>query len=160
MKKKSTGLFSKKVLAGAAIAALAVSLYLFIILTGTGFSSQTQKTPKAFITVLSAGMIPTANIQLLEVSPTPTSNPAITYDGIAINSYVSIEGTEGSGLRIRSLPGLSSDTEFIANESEVYIVIGGPKNADDMLWWNLATPYDETRQGWAASGFLTPIQDN
>jgi len=84
---------------------------------------------------------------------TPTLNPTI----ININGYAQITGTGGDGLRIRSAPGLNSDTVFRGEESEVFVVKDGPQNADGYAWWYLVAPYDDTRAGWAAADFLAVV---
>ena len=64
---------------------------------------------------------------------------------------------EGEGLRIRSAPGLTSDTVFRGEESEVFLVQEGPQSADGYTWWHLVAPYDETRNGWAVADFLVAV---
>lgn len=151
--------FPKWIFLVAAITALLTLLYIFIALNGKTYSSTLEKTPRANLTVVAAISIPTLDNSLLTITPTPTVDSSQTVNGIAARNYVKIQGTSGVGLRIRSAPGLTSETNFIANESEVFIVIGGPRNADDLVWWQLTTPYDENRQGWAAADYLVPIDD-
>ena len=68
-----------------------------------------------------------------------------------------INGTEGAGLRIRSAPGLNSDTVFRGEEAETFKVNDGPKQADGYTWWYVVAPFDETRAGWAAADFLAVV---
>jgi hypothetical protein len=93
--------------------------------------------------------------------PQPTATPAGTLTPppgqIAISAYVQIKGTEGSGLRIRSAPGLNSDTVFRGEEAETFQVKEGPQQADGYTWWYLVAPYDDTRAGWAAADFLAVV---
>ena len=94
--------------------------------------------------------------------PTPTIDPFATATspaGIAVGNYVQITGTEGQGLRIRANPGLSGEFEFLAYDSEVFVVQDGPREVDGYVWWYLVAPYDETRVGWAAADFLTYIPE-
>lgn len=156
MKTKSK-LVNRWVLIGASIIAAAILLYIAILLAGSNYSKYAQTTPLAQITVLAAGEIPTPDIRLLEITSTPTQSETKVSNGIAIGDYVKIEGTAGSGLRIRSGPGLNTDTVFVANESDVYVVLEGPEKVDDLVWWKLTTPYDDTRQGWAAADYLSRI---
>ena len=83
-------------------------------------------------------------------SPTP---PA----GLAIGNYVQISGTEGQGLRIRAEPGLDGNFQFLAYDSEVFLIQDGPREVDGYVWWYLVAPYDETRVGWAAADFLSYV---
>ncbi len=97
----------------------------------------------------------------LTPSPVPTAGPAgtpgATNGQIAVGTYVQITGTEGAGLRIRSAPGLNSDTVFRGEEAETFRVQDGPKEADGHTWWYLVAPYDQTRAGWAAADFLSAV---
>jgi hypothetical protein len=64
------------------------------------------------------------------------------------------------GLRgndIRAEPGLDGSFQFLAYDSEVFLVRDGPREVDGYTWWYLVAPYDETRVGWAAADFLTYI---
>lgn len=159
MKNKQPAVITKWVILGAVSVAALVILYIFLIINGDNYSSSLTKTPRANLTVVAALSIPTMDIGYLTITPTPTIDPGEVVDGISAQKYVKIEGTSGVGLRIRSAPGKNTDTKFIANESEVFIVIGGPQYADDLVWWELTTPYDDTRQGWAAADYLVPLEN-
>lgn len=94
--------------------------------------------------------------------PTPTIDPfasPTSPSGIAIGNYAQITGTEGQGLRIRAEPGLGGEFQFLAYDSEVFVVQDGPREVDGYVWWYLVAPYDETRVGWAAADFLTYIPE-
>lgn len=94
--------------------------------------------------------------------PTPTIDPFATPTspaGVAIGNYVQISGTEGQGLRIRAEPGLGGEFQFLAYDSEVFVVQDGPREVDGYVWWYLVAPYDETRVGWAAADFLSYIPE-
>lgn len=94
-------------------------------------------------------------------APQPTATPAGTLtpppNQIAVGAYVQITGTEGAGLRIRSAPGLNSDTVFRGEEAETFQVKDGPQQTDGYTWWYLVAPYDDTRAGWAAADFLAVV---
>jgi hypothetical protein len=94
--------------------------------------------------------------------PTPTIDPFATATspaGLATGNYVQISGTEGQGLRIRAQPGLGGEFQFLAYDSEVFILQDGPREVDGYVWWYLVAPYDETRVGWAAADFLSYIPE-
>jgi hypothetical protein len=94
--------------------------------------------------------------------PTPTIDPFATPTapaGIAIGNYVQITGTDGQGLRIRAEPGLGGEFQFLAYDSEVFVIQDGPREVDGYVWWYLVAPYDDTRVGWAAADFLTYIPE-
>ena len=92
-------------------------------------------------------------------SPAPTATAAGTAapQGMAIGAYVQISGTEGAGLRIRSAPGLNSDTVFLGEEAETFKVQDGPQEAEGHTWWYIVAPFDESRAGWAAADYLTVV---
>jgi len=96
------------------------------------------------------------------VTAAPTVDPLLVTptaaaDQISIGGYVQISGTEGEGLRIRSAPGLNSETVFRGEEAEVFTVVDGPREADGHVWWYVVAQYDDTRAGWAAAEFLTVV---
>lgn len=78
--------------------------------------------------------------------------------GIGVGIFVQISGTEGNGLRLRKDPGTKADILFLGYESEVFKVTNGPADMDGYTWWHLTAPYDENRNGWAASNYLTVIE--
>jgi hypothetical protein len=92
-------------------------------------------------------------------SPTPTSLFFLPDGVIGIGAYVTVTGTDGAGLRMRGEPGLSGTVNFTALDSEVFLVIDGPVEADGYIWWHLEAPYDQTRNGWSAGDFLTPLEE-
>ncbi len=87
------------------------------------------------------------------ILPTPE-----IIDGIQVGSVVQIFGTEGVGLKLRRSAGILAEQISVALDSEVYEVTDGPIVADDYIWWQLTSPYDTQRSGWAVSQYLTPIQ--
>lgn len=152
-------MINKKVILGAVVVAIVFLLYIYLLLTGLSFRQKNRTTPIANLTVMTAAVVPTIDNNLLFITPTSTSSPNIEVDGISIGTYVKIDGTGGIGLRIRKGPGTSNDVVFLANESEVFFVIDGPTEKDEMLWWQLQAPYDDGRAGWASADFLVPIKE-
>ncbi len=92
-------------------------------------------------------------------SPTPTSIFFLPEGVIGVGAYVQVIGTEGAGLRMRADPGLDTAIKFTAMDAEVFLVIDGPVEIDGYTWWHLEAPYDQTRSGWSAGDFLTPIEE-
>jgi hypothetical protein len=93
------------------------------------------------------------------VTPTldPFATPVIDQTVINIDGYVQITGTGSDGLRIRSAPGLNTETVFRGEDAEVFLVKDGPQTADGHTWWYVVAPYDDTRAGWAAAEFLAVV---
>jgi hypothetical protein len=148
----------KKILIGGFVAAGIILFYLYLLLNGMAYQEQASATSKANLEVIPADHIPTPDRRLLVIPPTATPKTDGEVNGISVQRYVKIEGTGGLGLRIRNEPGIDSEVQFIANESEVFIVIGGPEEKDGIIWWQLSTPYDETRNGWASSDYLSAVE--
>lgn len=90
-------------------------------------------------------------------TPDPLASPTFDPETVHIEGYVQITGTGGDGLRIRSSPGLNTETVFRGEEAEVFLVKDGPQEVDGYTWWYLVAPYDDTRAGWAASEFLAVV---
>ena len=152
-------IFNKFTIIGGVVITLVLALYAFLLLTGTQFKDAGNSTPVAALTVIPAGAIPTQDLSLLVQTPTPTLVPEVVdQKGIGIGKYVQITGTGGAGLRFREGAGTTFTTKFLANESEVFKVIGGPVTADDIAWYQLVAPYDEARQGWASAEYLVIIE--
>lgn len=113
--------------------------------------------PTAVITFIAAPSKTTAPLPDLLSTPTLSPSEAVIIDGIGKGLYVQIKGTGGSGLRLRAAASTTAEVRFLGYESEVFLVTEGPKNADGIVWWYLTAPYDETRSGWAASNYLSPV---
>lgn len=97
------------------------------------------------------------------VTPPPTLDPLLAGTAtlapnvIGVGGYVQITGTEGDGLRLRTVAGLNGEPAFLGFDEEVFQVIDGPQDSDGYVWWYLVAPYDEARAGWAVADFLVAI---
>jgi hypothetical protein len=132
---------------------LLISTLIMIGWTSPRFSPEVGFAP-ADLTMIPA---PTHTPNATSIPADPNATPTLAPNTMGIGGYVQINGTDGEGLRIRSAPGLTSDTVFFGGESEVFVVRDGPKTADNYTWWYLVAPYDETRAGWAAADFLSVV---
>ena len=143
------------------LGALALAgILLLITAVAIGLTSARRSADVGFVPA-NATVIP-APTGTSGAPPTPTIDPFATPTspaGIAIGNYVQITGTEGQGLRIRAEPGLGGEFQFLAFDSEVFVVQDGPREVDGYVWWYLVAPYDESRVGWAAADFLTYIPE-
>jgi hypothetical protein len=128
-----------------------------LYLTRSQSSLQSQVTA-AFVIILAPTASPSPpgfDLQATQNAPTvPAPPPGI----IASGAYVQIVGTGGTGLRLRSEPGLSGEVQLLGSEAEVFRVQDGPAEKDGYTWWFLVGPFDETRQGWAVSNYLEVVQ--
>ena len=150
-------LFNRWVILGALILA---GLLLLITAIAIGLTAASSTSDIGFVPA-NLTVIP-APTGTSSAPPTPTIDPFATATspaGIAIGNYVQITGTEGQGLRIRAQPGLDGEFQFLAYDSEVFVVQDGPREVDGYVWWYLVAPYDETRVGWAAADFLAYVPE-
>jgi len=149
---------NKRVVIGAIITFSVILLYGFLTLNGVAYQKTIRGQTTAYITVIAPASIPTQDLSLLFVTPTPTVDPSFgDLSGIGIGKFVQITGTDGAGLKIREQPGTASKVNFIASDLEAFQVLDGPVKLDDIIWWNIVTPYDSSRQGWAAAPYLAII---
>lgn len=150
---------NKRVIIGAAFVAILLAIYGILTLNGINYQKSEVAQATANLTVIAPESIPTQDLSLLVATPTPTPDTSLgDLKGIQIGKYVQISGTNGSGLKIRGEPGLNTQMNFLANDSEIFQVMDGPVKQDDLIWWKLVTPYDQARLGWAAADFLTLIE--
>jgi hypothetical protein len=148
-------LFNKWVILGALFL---TGFLLLITALSIGLTAAHQSSEVGFAPA-DVTMIP-ASTSTSSAPPTPTIDPFASPTapaGVAIGNYVQISGTEGQGLRIRKDPGLDGEFEFLAYDSEVFVVQDGPREVDGYVWWHLVAPYDDTRVGWAAADFLSYV---
>lgn len=127
------------------------------------FLGRSEEPPAEVTPVLTMIAAPTQTPEptLAPSTPTPSEPTVIVLpEGeIGVGIYVQVSGTDGAGLRMRSEPGLNGMVNFTALDSEAFLVIDGPVEADGYTWWHLEAPYDQTRNGWSAGDFLSPIEE-
>ena len=140
-------------------ALLLLSLYL---LSSTRNTAVANSAPTAVLTVVSLPSptpLPPSVTPSTPTTPTLTPPPAAPPGEISVGSYVQITGTGGDGLRLRTEPGLSSEVRFLGLDSEVFEVRDGPREIEGHTWWYLVAPFEENRNGWAVSGYLSVVQN-
>ncbi len=71
-----------------------------------------------------------------------------------VGDYVEVVGTGGEGLRLRNAPAINADVNLLAYDNEVFQIRQGPQDADGHTWYELISPSDSTRKGWAVADFL------
>ena len=108
-----------------------------------------------------AGPLPTGDLRLATPTPTATSTPTVTplplppsTGKIDIGSRVQVNGTGAAGLNLRAAPGTRSERVTIAAEGSLFIVAGGPQEADGLTWWLLKDETNPEREGWGAANYL------
>lgn len=98
----------------------------------------------------SAGTVPLPTFALegptlppIILSPTPLS--------ITMGSPVIVNA---EGLNVRPEPGLDNTPLFNAALGEGFNIVGGPLQAAGLTWWEIQSPDDPSRRGWAAADYL------
>lgn len=110
------------------------------------------------------GPLPTAELRLATPTPTATPTPVptptpipptpVSAAGIGIGSRVRVSGTGAAGLNLRAAPGAAGERVAVAAEGSVFIVAGGPQEADELTWWLLKDEVNPEREGWGAANYL------
>ena len=167
MNKSSGHFINYKVVIGAIVFGVGIFAVLVAILWSAKTSLIAQAPSTAILKVIEAptqtpfGLVPTP-------TPTPTSIPTSSSPAgptpvgsglIAVGNYVKVSGTEGEGLRLHSTAGVSSKVNYVAIESELFLVKDGPIEADGYVWWELEDPYTSNAVGWGVSNYLAVVQN-
>ena len=98
-----------------------------------------------------AAPLPSATVTVTATPvPSPTPEPQV-----AVGALVTVSGTEGQQLRLRSGPGLAQETLRILEEGAEMSVLEGPEPADGSQWWKVKTEDGQT--GWVAGDWLLPV---
>lgn len=87
-------------------------------------------------------------------TPIPTPDTAVAPPEITVGFYAEVANTSGFGVTVRGGPSTSNQPVVVATEGTVLLVIGGPQEANDFLWWQVEL--EDGTQGWAAGDFLIP----
>lgn len=148
------------------LAAILFALVIFGIFVGLLWSSRAKNTPQtpatAILNIIDAPTeTPMMQLATPTIATTPTATQPVPSQGgdIAIGDYVQVSGTGGDGLRLHKSAGVSSEVQYIAIESEVFVVKDGPMNADGYVWWLLQDPYSENAAGWGVANYLAIVQN-
>jgi len=156
-KSKSMFKFTWWIAVGAVVVTLLLCIFMGIIFWIFQPShSIGQVIPTAILVIIPAPTSTAPALSQALFSPTRTIAPA-DQSGISLGIFVQIQGTGQDGLRIRSGPGTDKPMNFLGMDSEVFKVKDGPVESDGFTWWYLVAPYDQNRNGWAASKYLTIV---
>ncbi len=92
------------------------------------------------------------------VLPTATAVAAIDYslipEEITVGFYAEVVKTGGVGVRVRGGPSTSNAQVIVAPEGEVVLVLDGPEEGNDFIWWQIQT--DDGSAGWVVADYLAP----
>ncbi len=97
-------------------------------------------------------------------SPTSNNNCGPTQNTIKLGDQATIVYGGSDGLNLRADAGLSQNIEGSVQGGTVVVVVGGPKCADNYMWWQVQTPSQGTwwvAEGNSSSFWLVPgVQQN
>jgi hypothetical protein len=146
--------------------AIAFALCVFAIFLGILWSAKADTIPMAPATaLLNIIEAPTETLPAPASTMTPTMNPSASQGvplpsgEIDIGDYVQVSGTGGDGLRLHETAGVSGKVQYIAIDTEVFLVKEGPIDADGYIWWLLQDPYTENAVGWGVANYLSVVQN-
>jgi len=156
-------IFNFKVLLGATVFGVGVFAVLVWVLWSAKTNDTAQVPATAILKIIEA---PTQTPPGIRITPTPTQAPTTASQAtpapsgdIAIGDYVQVSGTGGDGLRLHNNAGVSTKVNYVAKESEVFIVKDGPIDADGFVWWELEDPYNNNTVGWGVANYLAVLQN-
>jgi hypothetical protein len=162
MYKSLCAFFNIRIILGAILFAIIVfTVFLGMLWTARGITI-VQAPPTALLSIIEA---PTGTPTTPAMTPTPTLNPYSTQEAglpgvqITLGDFVQVSGTGGDGLRLHVTPGVSSDVDYVAIESEVFITKDGPVDSDGYYWWLLRDPYSEKTLGWGVENYLSVVKN-
>ena len=97
-----------------------------------------------------AALIQTATpTVVLPIGSTPQPGP---FTEIAPGAPVIVQGTGNAGLNLRAQPTTGAAIVITIKEGNALTVVGGPQEADGLVWWKLRT--SDGKEGWGAAKYL------
>lgn len=88
-------------------------------------------------------------------TPVPTPNVAVAPEGITPGYFAQVINTEGVGVTVRGGPSTSNAPLTVAPEGTTLLVLDGPEQGNEFLWWQVRT--EDGTEGWVAADFITPV---
>jgi hypothetical protein len=86
----------------------------------------------------------------------PTPPPDANTGPISVGVKIKIVETGPNGLNFRKTPSRTGEKIRSLAEGSIYDVVGGPQNADGLVWWELRDPSDNTT-GWGAADYMRVV---
>jgi hypothetical protein len=116
--------------------------------------------PDLIVLTAPASPTPSATPDFVLPTPIPTFTPIPTPDNavappeITVGFYARVVDTGGAGLVMRGGPSTSNVQITLVDEGGYLLVIGGPEEGSDFLWWQVTL--EDGTEGWVAANFLEP----
>lgn len=157
--KPSNRIHPLSVLAAVVVAGLLFLLgYVLILMVKGQDSPNSQPNPAQALTIIPAYTeTPIVIVPTSMATATPGPPVLLPSGVIGIGAYVKVGRTEGVGLRMRADASTSAEIRFTALDDEVFLVIGGPVQANNYTWWQIEALYDKNRAGWSVDSFLDVV---
>jgi hypothetical protein len=149
-----------KVLLAGVLFGLGMLALLLVVLYSAKSDHITAAPATAILKTIPA---PTQTLPGMSITSTPTLAPTDVHQtptpssDILVGSYVQVSGTGGDGLRLHENASVSGKVNYIAIDSEVFIVKDGPINADGYIWWELQDPFNDKAGGWGVANYLSVV---
>jgi hypothetical protein len=149
-----------KVLLAGVLFGLGMLILLVVVLYSAKSNHITAAPATAVLKIIPAptqtlpGMVVTSTPTLSPIAVQPTPTPS---GDILLGSYVQVSGTGGDGLRLHAEASVTSKVNYIAIDSEVFLVQDGPTNADGYIWWKLEDPFNNKTIGWGVANYLSVV---
>lgn len=119
-----------------------------------------QPTPTVIRLTAPATSEPTVTSVRPTPTPIPTFTPVPTPDNtfapavITVGYYAVVANTAGIGVSVRGGPSTDNIRLLTADEGTVVLVLEGPVENGDFLWWQVELP--DGTAGWVAGQFIEP----
>ena len=107
--------------------------------------------PTATVELIMPTDLDTADATATVVIPTAMTEPA-SFDAITLDATVTVKGTGKAGLNLRKKAATSAGIIVTMPEGTELTVVGGPEQADGLVWWKLRTA--DGKEGWGAADYL------
>ena len=146
---------------------------LIIVVVACGFALKFLNDNRPALTSFASA--PTATFAIITPTPTeyvpPTATPYVAPTDtpiaptqavdannapIGVGAKVKIVDTGPTGLNFRKTPARAGERIRSLPEGAIYDVVGGPQNADGLVWWELRDPSDNTT-GWGAGDYMRVV---
>jgi hypothetical protein len=88
-------------------------------------------------------------------TPMPTLDVSVAPDTISPGFYAVVVNTDNVGVTVRGGPSTSNAPLTVAPEGATVLVLDGPEEANDFLWWEVRL--DDGTEGWVAGDFIEPV---
>ena len=86
------------------------------------------------------------------LTPIPTPDRATPPPEVSVDYFARVANTDGIGVVVRGGPSVSNIQIRLADEGDVFLVIGGPETGGSFDWWQVRLA--DSTEGWVAAQFL------